>query len=206
MVTPTGRAVVTSAWQAAASYVDIDRGALLWSVDVAREPRGIVLAGGGQTAYITHLIGSALTRLTLDDVHPPAPERLALPAAPLRAPTEPLAAALGYAAVSDQNRLYVARHALGAQGKNAWFGAATVDVFDLALGKPIAPERTSAQSSVKSELAQQLISGADTQFPGSALTPFTQPRAMVFRQSTQTLLVAGEGDDRVAELDSKPWT
>jgi cytochrome c peroxidase len=45
---------------------------------------------------------------------------------------------------------------------------------------------------------------ADTpvSIPGRDRGPFTQPRAMVYRGKTNTVLVAGEGDDIVAELDA----
>lgn len=221
-LTQNGRAVVTSAWPAQVSYVDVAQRRKLWSVEVPREPRGVVVDETAKAAWITHLVGSAVTRVPLDEAAtavapagspppspvqpdaPPIPERVNLPAAPLRAPDSPLAAALGYGAVlsPDGQRYYVARHALGAQGKNAWFGAATVDVLDVATRSAVSPGRPHAAAVAKSELAQQLISGGDTQVPGSSLTPFTQPRAIVYRKSTRTLLVAGEGDDRVAELDA----
>lgn len=203
-LTASGRAVVTSAWPAVVSYVDIAQRRKLWSLDVAREPRGVVVDEATKAAWITHLVGSDVTRVALDDAPPAASERVNLPAAPLRAPDAPLAAALGYSAAlsPDGQRYYVARHALGAQGKNAWFGAATVDVLDVATRSAVSPARPRMAAVAKSELAQQLISGGDTQFPGSGLTPFTQPRAILYRKSTRTLLVAGEGDDRVAELDA----
>lgn len=203
-LTRDGLALVSSAWPALVSLVDLEARRVLWSVKVGREPRGIVVTDTPAVAYVTHLVGSAVTRLAVDRERAPQPQPIALPAAPLRAASEPLTASLGYGATlsPDGGRFFVARHALGAQGKNAWFGAATVDVLDVATNTPVAPSRPRAPSSAKSELAEQLISGGDTQFPGSSLTPFTQPRAIVYRGSTQSLLVAGEGDDRVTELDA----
>ena len=199
----SARALVSSAWSSQVSLVDVEAPRLLWSVPVAREPRGIAVVG--ERAYISHLVGSELTRIAALDGTAQV-SRIALPAAALRTPPGKAAgAALGYAlALSPTlDRLFAARHALGALGKNAWFGAASVDV--LLLGdaeQALAPSRLEPVPGTRSELAQTLISGGDTQVPGPSLTPFTQPRAMLLRRSTNTLLIAGEGDDRVAELDA----
>ncbi len=197
------RAIVTSAWSSRVSYVDLESERALWSVDVAREPRGVVIAADGKFALVTHLVGAQLTHLTLDDT-PTEPARILLPPAPLRSPGGALPAALGYAGVlsPDGSRYYAARHALGALGKNAWFGAATVDVLRVAARSPLAPERPRQGLEQKSQLAEQLISGSDTRFPGSSSSPVAQPRALLYRQTTDTLLVAGEGDDRIVELDA----
>lgn len=198
------RAVVTGAWSGTVSYVDLTDQRVLWSVTVPREPRGVVVTDDAKVALVTHLVGNSVTKVPLVDEPEPLPRSVNLPAAPLRSPGEPLPASLGYAGAlsPDGGRYYVARHALGAVGKNAWFGAATVDVMTLSNERGVAPAKPVLPLSAKSDLAQQLISGGDTQVPGSGLTPFTQPRALVYRKSTQTLLIAGEGDDRVAELDA----
>lgn len=203
-LTATQRAVVSSAWTGLVSLVDLPERRVVWSVSVAREPRGVVVTQEPPAAYVTHLVGSHLTRLALTEDESPTTDRVTLPAAPLRAPGEPLAASLGYSAAlsPDGNRYFVARHALGAQGKNAWFGAATVDVLDLPSRTPLAPSPPHPPRFAKAELTEQLISGGDTQFPGSSPTPFTQPRHVIYRAATDTLLVAGEGDDRVTELDA----
>lgn len=205
-------ALVTSAWSSQLSAVDVDRALVLWSHSLAREPRAVVWVGGEAgtplRAYVSHLVGSELTRV--DDVETnPVLTRVALPASPLRAPKpspagRPSSAALGYALVTDpeERHLFAARHALGAVGKNAWFGAATVDSLLLPSDVAAAPLRPLEPIMTRSTLAEQLISGGDTQVPGSSLTPFVQPRALVYRRRTQTLLVLGEGNDRIAELDA----
>ena len=197
------RALVSSAWASQLSLVDLDALRVLWSVPVAREPRAISVTG--DRAYVSHLVGAELTRLEHLDTTPLV-SRVTLPPAPMRTPPgKPLSASLGYAAAlsATEDRLFVARHALGALGKNAWFGAATVDVLLLTEPEePLAPRRLEPVPSTRSELAQTLISGGDTEIPGASLTPFTQPRAIVLRRASNTLLVAGEGDDRVAELDA----
>jgi DNA-binding beta-propeller fold protein YncE/mono/diheme cytochrome c family protein len=196
------RAVVTSAWSSQASLIDLQAGKVLWSHALPREPRGVVISAAGR-AYVSHLVGAELTELELQTSTPTA-ATLDLPASPLRAAGARLAASLGYALAFDRSeeRLYAARHALGARGKNAWFGASTVDVWLTAAREPLALPGSEKPPGARSQLAEELISGSDTDLVGSSLTPFTQPRALVYRERTHTLLVAGEGDDRIAELDA----
>ena len=196
------RALITSAWSSRASLVDLEAMKVSWSLPLRREPRGVVISSTGR-AYVSHLVGAALTELDLD-AERVAPVRVELPASPLRAAGAKLSASLGYALAFDegQQRLFAARHALGARGKNAWFGAGTVDVWLTATREPLAPPGTERPPGARSQLAQELISGGDADLVGSSLTPFTQPRALVYRKRSHTLLVAGEGDDRVAELDA----
>ncbi len=196
------RALITSAWTAHVSLVDLDRRNVLWTKEVAREPRGVAFSDDGQSAFVTHLVGAELTRIVLTE--PPQLEPIALPAAPLRSPGRALTASLGYAGVfaPDQRRFFAARHALGALGKNSWFGAMTIDVLDVARLESLAPGRPRVRLEVRSELANQLLSGQDIITAGNALTPVVQPRAMVFRRTTRSLLVAGEGDDRIGEFDA----
>ncbi len=198
-------AVVTSAWSSQVSAVDLESGKKLWSVAVAREPRAVVLKEGGTTAYVTHLVGSSITRL---DARAPgfaeAPKvtSVALPPAPLRSPSGvTLHASLGYGAVlsPDESRFFVARHALGALGEDAWFGASTVDVLVTANDSPLAPRRHDRLPFLR---ADKVPMGAELIVPPKPLSVFTQPRAIAYRKSTRTLLVASEGDDLVAELDA----
>jgi cytochrome c peroxidase len=132
----------------------------------------------------------------------PRVSRVDLPASPLRAPSgRALAASLGYAAAlsTDGTRLYVARHALGAMGKEAWFGAATVDVLTTADDAPLAPPHVGRAPFLRGDKGKE---SEEIKLPGTPLAPFTQPRAIAYRRSTQTILVLGEGDDRLVELDA----
>src|SRR5690606_4077624 len=55
-ITPDERtAIVTSAWTHRVSSIDLASSTVRWSVDVAREPRGVIVTGDGSTAYVTHL-------------------------------------------------------------------------------------------------------------------------------------------------------
>jgi cytochrome c peroxidase len=202
-VTPDGAtALVSSAWTHQLSAVDLSALTKRWSVDVAREPRGIAARADGAAAYVTHLVGAALTRVDGIATATPAVKRVDLPASPLRAPSgRALHATLGYAATfsADGARLFVARHALGAMGKEAWFGAATVDVLLTAGDAPLAPRHAGRMPFLRADKGKE---SEEIKLPGASLTPFTQPRALVYRARTRTVLVAAEGDDRVVEMDA----
>lgn len=214
-LTPDRKTIwVSSAWASFVSAVDLGEAKVRWSFKVNREPRGIVLSHDGARATVSHLVGAKITQL--EDLGNHAKESFVeLPASPLRASTgSKLAASLGYAPVMspDFSRVYVPRHALGALGKNSWFGAMTVDVMltNVDSADPPGTASPAGETPVKSwgkfgatsELAKTLTSGSDTQFLGQSLSPVTQPRAALYRKKTDTLLVAGEGDDRVAEFDA----
>ncbi|AGP37337.1 hypothetical protein SCE1572_24330 [Sorangium cellulosum So0157-2] len=205
-VTPDEKtAFVTSAWTHKVSAVDLEAGRARWTVDVAREPRGVAVLPDGSAAYVSHLVGADLTRI--DDLGgAPRVRRVALPASPLRAPSgERLAASLGYALAlsEDGRRLFAARHALGAMGHAAWFGAATVDVLLTGRDEPLAPPHHGNLPVLRSAFAEQVITPESViTLPGASVTPVTQPRAAVYRKRARTLLVAGEGDDLVLEVDA----
>jgi DNA-binding beta-propeller fold protein YncE/mono/diheme cytochrome c family protein len=200
------RALISSAWAHRLSLVDLATARVTWSAEVAREPRGVVLRGDGSAAYVTHLVGTALTEVEQLDTDAPLVRRVALPAAPLRSAWNEMdrtSASLGYAAVSspDQRRLFVARHALGSLGWGAWFGSSTVDVLATPSNEPVAPARL--VPGVTSSQRWGSISDRGGFLPDTEVAPFIQPRAMVLRSSTGTLLVAGEGNDVLSELDAE---
>lgn len=205
-VTPDEKtAIVTSAWTHEVSAVDLEAQKTRWTVDVAREPRGVAVLPDGSAAYVSHLVGADLTRI--DDLGgAPKIRRVALPASPLRAPSgERLAASLGYALSlsEDGRRLFAARHALGAMGHAAWFGAATVDVLITGRDEPLAPAHHGNLPVIRSAFAEQVITPESViTLPGAVVTPVTQPRAMAYRKRARTLLIAGEGDDLVLEVDA----
>ncbi|HVY46904.1 MAG TPA: hypothetical protein VHB21_13545, partial [Minicystis sp.] len=216
-VTPDeATALVTSAWTHTVSAVDLATMKVRWSVDVAREPRGVVVLPGGDRAYVSHLVGSDVTRI--DGVRGAEPKvtKVELPAAPLLSPAGvKLPASLGYAAVAslDGERVYFPRHALGAMGADAWFGAGTVDVLVTSTDAALAPARaahpaTSMVGVVHDRVQQDANFRASLGVPTMMESwrdpsPIDAPRAVVYRTRTNTLLVANEGTDSVVELDAR---
>jgi mono/diheme cytochrome c family protein len=210
-VSPDARfAFVSSAWTHAVSKVDLSSGKVVWSADVAREPRGVVVLASGEVV-VSHLVGPDLTRIR-EEGGAPVVELLAVLPSPVRAPSgKKLHASLGYSLVTNpkEERLFVARHAVGALARRSWYGQPTVDVVLLpGSGGRTAHEQLAATHigglpAVKSRVADiTMTPDTPVSIPGRDRGPFTQPRAMVYRAKSDTLLVAGEGDDVVAELDA----
>jgi DNA-binding beta-propeller fold protein YncE len=121
------------------------------------------------------------------------------------------AATLAYGAVlsPDGARLFVPRQALGATGLRAWAGQATVDVMltldESSLARPAARDvpvwTTTWSGGTEGKFPQEdgRVTG-----PGPLQDlPFSQPRAVVYRRSSDTLLVASEGTDALVELDAR---
>ena len=71
-VSPRGEILVTSAWGHTVTSLAADTLDRRFTVDVAREPRGIVVSPDGARAFVTHIIGSSITVLTLDGESPAA--------------------------------------------------------------------------------------------------------------------------------------
>jgi hypothetical protein len=211
-VTPSGeRAVVTSAWSSELAVVDIKDAASMKVVStfsVAREPRGVVITDDGATAFVSHLVGAPLTRV--DGVSAaPSVKPQPLPAARARGPQGvELHAALGYAPIlaPDKRTLYVPRHAIGADGIGSWWGGVTVDSLDVTTGEPLQPMRvrgSPAHTSIDMNLMMPPPEwGANPELAPEPIEELVQPRAAVYRKSTDTILVASEGFDAVVEIDA----
>jgi DNA-binding beta-propeller fold protein YncE/mono/diheme cytochrome c family protein len=202
-------ALISSGWTHQISAVDLSTMRKRWSVPVAREPRGLAVTARG-TAYISHLVGPGLTRIDALASDRPEVSAVTLAAAPLRAPRGlTLDASLGYAPVlsPDDSRLFVPRHALGAQGRFWWFGQPTVDVLLTADDSPLAPKRA---RNTMTYIQPDSFSSGDTALmeldgpvPLSETESFVQPRAAVYRASTDTLVIASEGLDTLTEVDAR---
>lgn len=195
-------ALVTSAWTHQLSAIDLEQRKLRWSVNVAREPRGIAITNAG-VAYVSHLVGSRLTRVDGLTAATPTIKRVELPAAPMRAAYgTALHASLGYAAVlnADESRLFAARHALGGQSSGWWFGAATVDALFTANDEPVSPAHQPNSLGNSTDMQSLLDIQGSVPLDQSA---FVQPRAMAFRKTTNTILVVSEGKNELVELDAR---
>jgi len=136
----------------------------------------------------------------------PAASRVDLAAAPLRAPSSRrITASLGYSAAlaPDGERLFAARHALGALGREAWFGASTVDVLLTQGDTELSPVHLGNGAVYRSALAKE-VESPDTKanLPADVVAPFTQPRDIRYRTSARTVLVVGEGDGKLVEFDA----
>lgn len=208
------RALVTSAWSAKVSLIDVaDRThpKLVGSLATQREPRGLAISADGGTAWVSHLVGSGLTRVDGLAGERPTITEQPLPAGRARTPVGgETRASLGYSVLlsPDGKTLLAPRHALGANGTGSWWGAPVVDTMDVASGAALQPARApgSPTSFVETD-GNLFIAWTDWRADaGVATAPslaITQPRAAIYRATTSTLLVAGEGSDMVAELDAR---
>jgi cytochrome c peroxidase len=199
-------ALVSSAWTHQLSAVDLGTLKVRWTIDVAREPRGIVILPNEDRAYVSHLTSGVITRVDSLAATAPTVKSVELPAAPLYSPVGvKLPASLGWSAVASPagDRVFFPRHALGALGPNAWFGIGAVDVLLTATDRPLAPARVAAPAKrfvSWVQFAQWTPGANDVVEPSATLA---EPRAAVYRARTNTLLVASEGTDTVYELDAR---
>lgn len=199
-------ALITSAWTHQVSIVDIASGKLKATVDVPREPRAIIMHPNGKSAYITHLVGPDLTRIDGIDGDAPKAHAVKLPPTPARTPFLTQAgASLAYSATlsPDGKRLFVPRHALGTTGPQVWMGTSAVDVLLTEDDTPLSPPRTDKPSIEEKNLEAQFTLNDESTGAGgprAAGNPFVQPKAIVYRKKTDTLLVVSEGGDTVTEL------
>ncbi|MEZ4313858.1 MAG: hypothetical protein R3F14_38040 [Polyangiaceae bacterium] len=207
-VSPDGtRAVVTSAWSAQVSVIDINERKVIATLPTSREPRGAAITADGKTAYVSHLMGSDLTRIDALDTAPKL-SSVPLPPAPSRTYEKAtLTATLGYSLTlsPDGKTLFAPRHAMGAEGHDSWWGAVTVDVLDLATGAATIPPHRSgspAQAGHRDQVMEPLgwMAGPG-RLPGVNLS-MLNPRDVVYRKKTDTLLVAGEATDVLTEVDA----
>ncbi|MFT3772649.1 MAG: hypothetical protein QM820_45235 [Minicystis sp.] len=208
-VTPDEKtALVSSAWTHQVSAIDLATAKKTWSLDVAREPRAIVVRPDGASAYVTHLVGGRVTRLDGLTAQPKA-SPVSLPPSPLRSPSgKTLDGTLAYSAAlsPDGKRFFVARHALGALGEAAWMGAATIDVLLTADDTPLAPKREAGLPAAEADITKQMranFNEVTSTVPRLPHTPFAEPRALVYRKRTSTILVASEGTNAVVEMDAR---
>jgi DNA-binding beta-propeller fold protein YncE/mono/diheme cytochrome c family protein len=195
-------ALVASAWTHQVSAIDLATLKLRWTVNAAREPRGIAIAESG-AAYVSHLVGSRVTKIADVSAATPKVTRIEVAPSPLKSPPgRLLPASLGFTALlsPDASKLFLPRHAIGAQGVEWWFGSATVDVMTTATETTLAP-RASARGGWGNIATGDLFDVDGLVALSKA--DFVQPRAAVYRRSTDTLLVASEGTNTLVELDAR---
>lgn len=208
-------AVVTSAWSHRVTGVDLPSKKSKWSLDVAREPRGVVIHPTSNVAYVNHLVGGALTRIEDVTTEAPTSKAVTLPPAPALTPLgSQLSATLGYALTFDENakRLLVARHAQGGLGHGRWSGAPTVDVLQVETDEPLlaprTPDKTLAAPPRFYELRKETLESNQMDYLKARYRASensgmlgVQPRAMVVSHKKGEVWIASEGDDLVQAMD-----
>jgi mono/diheme cytochrome c family protein len=216
-----GEILVTSAYCHAVSSLDADTLELRWTVDVAREPRAVVISTDGARAFVTHLVGDAVTVLGLADT--PASHRVrALGGlyrnrvdAVIGAGTLHPAAALAYSAtLSPSGAILFVPH-LAEQN-----GASTTHTIPGAYGGvPIEEETSFASVAVVATLDERVVGSGPTlaahaalerAAPVGAAADFAvAPEPAGCRQARavvavgDTLLVASQGTGELVELDAR---
>jgi DNA-binding beta-propeller fold protein YncE len=223
-ITPQGEILVTSAFCHAVTALDLETLERRWSVDVAREPRAVVITPDGARAFVTHLVGSSVTVLDLDEASP-TPRRVQALGGLYRnrvdqaigAGTLHPAAALAYAAVLSESgsRLFVPH--LAEQN-----GASTTRAIPGAYGGvPVDEETSFAAVAVVSTQGERPVGGGAPLAPREALdkTAFVRvdpgidfavaPAPAGCRQARAAaiegdrLLVASQGTGELFELDAR---
>ena len=222
--TPQGELLVTSAFCHAVTALDADTLAVRWSVDVGREPRAVVASLDGARAFVTHLVGDAVTVLELDDPSP-TPRRVRALGGLYRnrvdeaigAGTLHPAAALAYAAVLSESgsRLFVP-HVVEQNGSST-----TRSIPGAYGGVPVEEETSFASVAVVSTRGERPAFGSGEAAPPQALdkAAFAAPDPSVgfvvapapaaCRQGRAAalagdrLLVASQGTGELYELDAR---
>jgi len=224
-VTAAHRILVTSGFGHAVTAIDDESLEIQWSVDVGREPRGVVVAADGARAFVTHVVGDSISVLDLDGSKP-VPRRSRVLGGLYRnrvdnalgAGTLHPQAALAYAAVISESgaRLFVphvieqngastTRSIPGAYGgvpvdeETSFASVAVVKTKDeRALGD------TTGAGAPPQVLDKAAFIGADPQVDfavAPAAVPSRQARAVALLGDR--LLVVSQGTNELYELDAR---
>jgi DNA-binding beta-propeller fold protein YncE len=228
--TAKGDLLVTSAWGHALTLLDAVTLRPRWSIDVSREPRSVVIAPDGSRAFVTHLMGDAITVVDLRSTQPLAHALHALGAAYhnrvdqlIGAGTMHPTSALAYAAVISESggRLFVP-HVIEQNSSSSEHlvpGAYG--------GVPVEEETSVAAVAVVGVRDEHVLSGA-TRLPskddpsatkiarqttalmvdpavGFAVAPRTSParQARAAIESGEILYVLSQGTREVVEMDAR---
>jgi mono/diheme cytochrome c family protein len=223
-VSPQGEVLVTSAFCHAVTALDGGTLERRWTVDVAREPRAVVISPDGARAFVTHLTGDAVSVLDLDEPTS-APRRVRALGGLYRnrvdqalgAGTLHPAAALAYAAVLSPSgsRLFVPH--LSEQN-----GASTTRSIPGAYGGvPVEEETSFASVAIVATRGERALGGEVGLAPPQALETAAfvgvaagadfavAPQPAACRQARAAalvggrLLVASQGTGELFELDAR---
>lgn len=222
-VTPSGDVLVTSTWGRAVTALSAADLSVRWSVGVAREPRGVVVSPDGARAWVTHLVGDALSTLDLVDAESPRVGRAsvltgehrnrvdAATGAGTLHPSPSLAFSI--AASPDGHRLFVP-HRLAQNGEKivhatpgSYGGVAieedttigTVTVVDAATGRALGA-RLPAKDPTRASLSLSTSPFSTTAVAPAPLAARQLSSAVVVGDS---LLVTSLGTGELFELDAR---
>lgn len=221
-VSPRGEILVTSAWGHTVTSLSAGTLERRFAIDVGREPRGVVVSPDGARAFVTHVVGSKITVVTLDVERPTAYPLEALggkfknrldkaSSAGTLHPT----AALAYSAVLSESgsRLFVP-HVIEQNGSET-----TRSIPGAYGGVPVEEETSFASVAViATERGEVLGAVPDGAHPVDGLLPIAVDSSLGFgvapepapsRQARgaaiagDALLVASQGTNELVELDAR---
>ncbi len=224
-LTPQGELLVTSAYCNAVTALDARTLAVRWKTGVAREPRAVVVAADGAKAFVTHLVGNAVTVLDLDDPAP-TPRRVRALGGLYRnrideatgAGTLHPTAALAYAAVlspsggallvphlAEQNGASTPRTIPGAYGGvpvEEETSFASVAVLAVKAEKPVGATSSTGALASRTALDKAAFIGTASDF-SVAPQPAQARQARAAAVAGDSLLVASQGTGELVELDAR---
>ncbi len=221
-VSPRGEILVTSGWGHAVTSLAADTLERRFELDVAREPRAVVVSPDGSRAFVTHMVGAQITVVTLDGEEPAAFAlaglggrfKNRLDAATGAGTLHPTASLAFSAALSESGARLFVPHTIEQNG------ADTVRAIPSAYGGvPVEEETTFASVAVfatdRGEVLGAAPSGAH---PVEGLLPIAvdpslgfavAPEPAACRQARgaviagDALLVASQGTNQIVELDAR---
>lgn len=221
-VSPRGEILVTSAWGHTVTSLSASTLERRFALDVAREPRAVVVSPDGARAFVTHLIGSKITVIPLDVEQPVAYAldglggkfKNRLDKASSAGTLHPTAA-LAYSAVLSESgaRLFVP-HTIEQNGSET-----TRSIPGAYGGVPVEEETSFASVAVvATEHGEVLGAAPDGAHPVDGLLPIAVDPSLGFAVAPEpapsrqargaavagdALLVASQGTNELVELDAR---
>jgi DNA-binding beta-propeller fold protein YncE len=230
--TSRGEILVTSAWGRTLTSLDAGTLKTRWSIDLPREPRGVVATRDGSRAFVTHLVGDSLSVVDLAGDRPSWRSVRALGAAHKNLVDDAIGVgtlhrspALAYAAaISDSGTRVFVPHLVEQTGsttphsipgsyggvpieeQTSTASVAVIGARDAELigGPPPPPPAAFAKRSDATPLRKMASLVADAEI-GFALPPPESParQARAAAVLGDSLFVASQGTREVIELDAR---
>jgi len=220
-VSPRGEILVTSAWGHTVTSLAADTLELRFERNVAREPRSIVVSPDGSRAFVTHLVGSAITVVTLDGEPTTYPLgglggqfKNRLDAATGAGTLHPTASLAYSVALSPSGSRLFVPHTIEQNGADT-----TRSVPSAYGGVPVEEETTFASVAVFSTDRNEVLGAAPSDaHPVQGLLPIAVDPELGFAVAPEpagcrqakgaviagdALLVASQGTNQIIELDAR---